>query len=83
MEEGINPKDAQILALTTPLDKMERNKAAPAVHATNATQDGKLVGASVDGKIGGVASWRITKKGNTTTHDGETWYWCPHHKHPK
>ena len=52
----VNPKDAQIMALTTRLDKMERDKAAPAVHATNATQDGKMVGASADGKIGGVAS---------------------------
>ena len=79
----VNPKDAQILALTTRLDKMERDKAAPAVHATNAPQDGKMVGGSADGRIGGVASWRITKKGDTMTHEGTTWHWCPHHKHPK
>jgi len=86
----VDPKDAKILALTTRLECLEKagnskTNPAGAAHTTagTASQDGKI-GGSQDGKIGGVAAWRVTKnKGDTQVRDGVTWYWCPHHKHPK
>ena len=78
----VDPKDAKILALTTRLESLEnagKSNANPAGAAL--ATDG---GASQDGKIGGVAAWRVTKnKGDTQVRDGVTWYWCPHHVHPR
>jgi len=80
--DQVDPKDAKILALTTRLESLEKagnsnTNPAGAALTTAGT-------ASQDGKIGGVAAWHVTKnKGDNQVRDGVTWYWCPHHKHPK
>ena len=79
----VDPRDAQIMALTTKLKAFEdeRRKPAPAVHATN-RKDSKQKPADSDLVEGTqVEVWRTIKVGeNKTDEKGKIWTWCPHHK---
>jgi len=79
----VDPRDAQIMALTTKLKAFEdeRRKPAPSVHATD-RKDSKQKPADSDLVEGTqVEVWRTIKVGEKKTDEkGKVWTWCPHHK---
>lgn len=75
---AVDPKDARIMALATEIEKLKQSqkpneKAALTTGANGATAKHLFYG---------VEKWRTEKKGDTIVHDGTTYTWCPHHKHP-
>ena len=80
---AVNPADAQLLALATQIEELKRQNATLATK-TPGTASGKQETPGLDRTLtGGVQKWRTTKKGSSLVVDGKTFYWCPHHKHPK
>ena len=87
-----DPKDAKIAALTTLVEQLVNNKpegkAAYATGANLSTSKGetsksdKLKDETIPG-CGQLKMWRSKKGANKITREGRTWYWCPHHKHPR
>ena len=86
-----DPKDAKILALTTRLNKLEKEKkpaANPTPPAGSNSVGGKGTapkGVQKDGKtyvegLNYLELWRTIKKGGTINRDGKKWHWCPKHK---
>ena len=69
----VDPKDAQIMALTTAL----QDKGT----ATSAKEQGTSVSAN-DAKMTDdeFFNWRTKFQGKTATRQGKVWTWCPHHK---
>ena len=76
----IDPRDAQILALTTKIHTMESNSNKGAAGAALATNAGATTGRTGE-HVSGLPKWRTVKNGATKTVDGAQFWWCPHHKH--
>ena len=74
-----DPKDAVIAALTTKVEKLEKQATSGPAKAESKKQ-------SSDGVVPGTDSlpaWRIVhNKGDKCTVDGTDYWWCPHHKKP-
>ena len=70
----MDAKDAKIVALTTKIDTLEI--AFNTQSSSDAPKQGK------QGKNGNfnLPEWRKTKRGDSITKEGETWWWYPHHK---
>ena len=81
----VNPHEAKLLALATKVDQLEKQNAALATtNASNSAPPQNNVRSNVDRTLaGGVERWRTVKKGPSIQVDGKTFFWCPHHKHPK
>ena len=75
----VNPKDAQIMALTTALRDSKSNTAS-----TARTQGGKPTSdkPTVPG-MDTLAVWRTKKVGDKIEKNGTTYHWCTHHKSEK
>ena len=77
---AVDPKYVQMMALTMEIEKLKQSftqpssSAAPSVHASSKD--------STD-KIAGVEKWHMIKQGDRLTHNGVTYTWYPHHKHPR
>ena len=94
--DQVDPREAQIMALATEVQKMRDVHAkalasiadAPAAHATSTTRQDEDRAAfkerrTDDKYISGLPRWRATKtKGDKVEVNGKTYWWCPHHKHP-
>ena len=94
----VNPTDAKLLALTSKLEKLEKENVALAAAAnpsgnqnngnnkyngnSNGQQSGKPAG-STEIAPGGLEKWCTIKKGDTIQHFGRTFYWCDKHIHPQ
>lgn len=85
----VDPHDAQLMAIATELKelKSQQTKATALVSVSNTDlpkNPPKGNGRRTDDKfINGVARWRTVKDGDTKVVDDRTYYWCPHHNHPK
>ena len=75
----VDPRDAQILVLTTKLEQLEQKspQRQPKQPAALATYDNVTGPGCIDGTK--VKEWRITHDGPSKTVDGKEWFWCPHH----
>ena len=74
----VDPKDAQILALTTAL---KTDKPAPTF--TKGDQSSKFTGEKTVPGMDTLAVWRTKKVGDTLVKSGTTYHWCTHHKSEK
>ena len=83
----VNPTDAKLLALTTKIEQLEKDKVALAAAAKSPPSNTANNDRNNDGRnsnlVGGVEKWRTIKKADTITVNGKDWHWCPHHKHPQ
>ena len=70
----VDPKDAQIMALTTALKESGANKSVPVENASGPGED------TVPG-MSPLKLWRTVFKGDTIVKDGVTYYWCTKHKY--
>ena len=73
----VDPRDAQILALTTELEKQPSNQS----HESGG-YSGSEYGGSKEETIPGMNSlkkWRTINKGPTMMKDGVNYHWCKHH----
>ena len=86
----VDPKDANIFALTTRLENLEKQTNANSAHATTGGGGGvnNLHGAGsksnnpTGNMTGQIATWRTINKGPTSTApDGTTVHWYPKHVH--
>ena len=70
------------MVLTTKLTNLEKQLS----EIDKGTKDKSIAGTGKDlsqprsGSCFTLDEWYIKKEGGTKTIDGETWYWCPHHK---
>ena len=89
----VDPRDAQLLALTTEAKQLKEQVSSLKALGTqsNASQQGGGGGRSGGGGngqhkdtdiVGGVEYWRTVNKGQSLMKNGKPWSWCPHHKHP-
>jgi hypothetical protein len=79
----VDPCYAKLLTLTTKVDKLEtKNNQLKALGTASQPPPKGGPRHGVDMK-GGVDTWRTVKQNQTLMKDGKTWYWCPHHKHPR
>ena len=79
----VDPRDAQIMALTTMIKKTKGHK-KPSIHGKCGTvlsvnaqyvwQNKKIKNEFIDG----LAHWRIKNVGPSKVFDSKTYYWCPH-----
>ena len=67
----VDPKDAQIAALTTQVSHLKKNSDGNKYNANKDTR-----------KKGDIDPRRCTKKGDSIVIDGTTYWWCPDHHHP-
>ncbi len=74
----VDPRDAKILALTTKLEKIEKEGATKPNAAAIAT-DGNAPGGR-EKKYNPLEEWRKKFDGDTKKVDGCTYWWCKHHK---
>ena len=65
----VDPKDAQIMALTTKLNEKVSAKAPVTADKNNAKMSDEEF-----------FIWRKTHQGPSVVRMGKTWNWCPHHK---
>lgn len=73
-----DPRDAQILALTTKVANMEKKEQETTKPPANArTGDDPNKGSNT------IEAWRYKKSGNTKTVDSKTWFWCTKHNKDK
>ena len=90
----VDPKNAQILALSTRLDQVTKElslkqKSTPAPPSGYPPKSGAPAGNAtlptpdMKDKTDGPEKWRSMKKGEEMEMYGHPWYWCPHHKHPQ
>ena len=85
--DKVDPRDAQILALTTMVQEMREQHSVNAVSGDRQKQNGnntsetQASNESVDAndKVDGLPRWRITHTGPTKRVDNFTWHWCHHH----
>ena len=75
----VDPKDAQIMALTTALRESKSGTAPTAcTQGTKPTSDEPTVTG-----MNTLAVWRTKKVGETCEKNGTTFHWCTHHKSEK
>ncbi len=74
----VDPRDAKILALTTKLEKIEKEGKASA-NATNGTNPGGSNPTNTH-KLQPLDEWRKKFDGAKKEVAGRTYYWCKHHK---
>lgn len=79
----VDPRDAQLMALTTQLVelKMQQNDAAALATSSNPNPPKGNDRKTDENFIDGVARWRTVKEGDMEVVDGRTYNWCPHHVH--
>lgn len=83
----VDPREAQMLALMTKIDNLNKQQQKPAPPPTSGqgtpaahTTDGNQQQQSHDVVTGtSVETWRIKFEAPTKQHGGKTYYWCPHH----
>ncbi len=73
----VDPRDAKILALTTKLEKLEKDGVKPSANATNGGNPG---GGGPKPKMQPLEEWRKKLDGAFKIVEGRTYYWCKHHK---
>jgi len=79
--EKKDPKDSKIAALTTLVQKLVDGKGTlkQAAFTTNVNASkGEMVL-----NCGSLEKWRMAKNEDSIEKDGQKWWWCPHHVHPK
>ena len=84
--DKVDPRDAQILALTTMVQEMREQRSVNTVSSDRQKQNGsntseaQASNESVDpnDKVDGLPRWRITHTGPTKRVDNFTWHWCRH-----
>ena len=80
----VDPRDAQIMALTTMVETMKGNK-KPSVHGNGGTvlsvnaQDAWQNKTTNNDFINGLAHWQTKNVGTSKIFDDKTYYWRPHH----
>ena len=74
----VDPRDAKIMALTTKLEKLEKEGVKPAANVTKGGGTGG--GKPSAGKLPPLEEWRTKFDGPKKVVDNRTYYWCKHHK---
>ncbi len=69
----VDPRDAQIMALTTKLQEKTSTQPLTPVGSNTDSNNAKMT----DDEF---FNWRKTFKGASVERQGKTWDWCPHHK---
>ena len=77
----LDPKDANILALTTKVTALKRSVSANLANVTSGGGSGGGYNGKQGNKIAVVEKWCTVNKGATIQHKGKTVWWCPSHKH--
>ena len=81
----VDPRDAQIMDLTTMVKTMKGNQ-KPSVHGNGGTvlsvnaQDAWQNTTTNNDFIDGLARWKINNVGLSKVFHGKTYYWCFHHE---
>jgi hypothetical protein len=75
----VDPHQAQIMALTTELNKLREATAKTALTTAGSNPPGQFRNANGAWEV---EKWRTEFKGPTIEQDGKTWHWCKHHKSP-
>ena len=77
--DAVDPRDVKIMALTTEIEKLKASATQPSANPSTASTNRD----SSSDKVAGVDKWRTVKQGDTLVRNGQTYTWCPHHKHPR
>ena len=75
----VDPKDAKMMALTTKLEKYEKEQAKP---PTETGGGGAIADNAVLPGCKTLLAWRAKFVGKKITKNGVVWNWCPHHVDP-
>ena len=74
----MDPRDAQIMALSTKLEALSK---VPKRDATALSTTGGSKGGKGGDFVSGLPKWRTVKDRAKKTIDVTQYWWCPHHKH--
>ena len=77
----LDPKDANIIALTTKFTALERSVSENLANVISGGGSGGGYRWNQGDKIAGVERWRTINKCDTIQNERKTVWWCPSHKH--
>ena len=76
--DAVDQRDIKIMALTTEIEKQKASATQLSANPSTASMNCD----SSSNKVAGVDKWRTVKQGDILVQNGQTYTWCPHHKHP-